>query len=306
MWVKDSGLPDASASRTTVGSKLDQEKSHFQEHSGGRRDLQFLYKWNCDIWGRLGPGTPYWSTCTCTWTNVSSNNGHTCTAGAHYKPKLQNGHKSTAISEETGTKARYCAHSPARGWATPQPTNLPYLHPFTEPSCSPWRWSWVPDTCSLSLLHAAAWVPIKPCLNSSSGLINFCWLKSPRTQVTITLGASILIPWLPPHTCLSSSSHGLSIKTWQLIFIRANIQWGQVWWEPESFCSLISEPKCHHLCHILWVGRKSLCSAQTRGMGDHWGHLKGCLPQWSLKSKTYEISALFFLSSSSLKSACDP
>lgn len=58
-------------------------------------------------------------------------------------------------------------------------------------------------------------------------------------------------PTSVPHHMASS------IKTWQLIFIRANIQWGQTWWEPESFCSLVSEPKCHHLCHILWVGRES-------------------------------------------------
>lgn len=31
MWVKNLGLPDASASRTTVGSRLDQEKIHFQD-----------------------------------------------------------------------------------------------------------------------------------------------------------------------------------------------------------------------------------------------------------------------------------
>lgn len=31
LWVKNLGLPDASASRTTVGSRLDQEKIHFQD-----------------------------------------------------------------------------------------------------------------------------------------------------------------------------------------------------------------------------------------------------------------------------------
>ena len=89
--------------------------------------------------------------------------------GAIMNNKIQKGHKLTATSEVLGAKAGYSAHVvPPRRWADhlshspARPTSPPTLTPFKHQG-----------TSFLFLLPpAAAQAPIKPCLNSSCGLLS--------------------------------------------------------------------------------------------------------------------------------------
>ena len=91
----------------------------------------------------------------------------------------------TATSEVSGAKARYCAWSlhtaPPRGWADHlshasglTPGSAPTLTPLTAPA----RPASGSDQGKLLLVFAPSC-----CLNFLSGIINFYWLRSPRTLV---------------------------------------------------------------------------------------------------------------------------
>ena len=74
------------------------------------------------------------------------------------------------------------AHSATQGAGRPPKPPL-QPHPLIPPILTPFKAGASKGTCFWYSLPCAAGVPIKPCLNSSSDLINFCWQKSPRTQV---------------------------------------------------------------------------------------------------------------------------
>ena len=149
---------DASASRTTVGSKLDQERAT------SKRIQVVAVRFSSSIsetvtfeagWG-LGPATGVFALMpgqvspqtTGTRARLGQITNQSCKMATDQLPFLR----------RRGQKQNTAHTSPARGGPLlkPNPPSCPYLHPFKEPSCSPRRWSWVPDTCSLSLLRAAA------------------------------------------------------------------------------------------------------------------------------------------------------
>ena len=59
-------------------------------------------------------------------------------------------------------------------------TQLPLLRSWEQKQDTPILDS---EQENLLLIFAAVWVLMKPCLNSLSGLINFFWLRRPRTLV---------------------------------------------------------------------------------------------------------------------------
>ena len=123
--------------------------------------------------------------------------------------KIQKGHKPTATSEFPGAKAgakagaktaMIPAFSTTKGWAdhlaTPQtwPTDTPLLLPHlrNQPALlREQRRSPVVFTPSRSSMS-----PKKACLNFSSVLINFYWLKSPTTQIILTLNWNVMKKWI--------------------------------------------------------------------------------------------------------------
>ena len=62
-------------------------------------------------------------------------------------------------------------------------TQLPLLRSSEQKQDTP---SLRSEQGNLLLIFAAVWVLMKPCLNSLSGLINFFWLRRPRTLVRNT------------------------------------------------------------------------------------------------------------------------
>ena len=62
-------------------------------------------------------------------------------------------------------------------------TQLPLLRSWEQKQDTPTLGS---EQGNLLLIFAAVWVLTKPCLNSLSGLINFSWLRRPRTLVLST------------------------------------------------------------------------------------------------------------------------
>ena len=112
----------------------------------------------------------------------------------HTSNKTQKGRKPTATFEVLGAEAGYGAWSlhtaPPRGWtdhlsysSTTTHPSSPTLTPFKEPAVLLWEWAretvfvFAPSCCSMSLNKALPDFLIWP-------LINFYWLKNPRTQVS--------------------------------------------------------------------------------------------------------------------------
>lgn len=93
--------------------------------------------------------------------------------------------------KKQGSEHAPCKQQHQRGWAEHL---KPPLHPthlstttitsFKEPPCAPLREQPRSTGHLFALPWVVAWVSLKPCLNLSSGLINFYWLKNPRTCVS--------------------------------------------------------------------------------------------------------------------------
>ena len=132
MWVKDSGLLDASASRTTVGSKLDQERATSKRiqvvavrfSSSIRETVTFEAGWG------LGPATGVFALMpgqvspqtTGTRARLGQITNQSCKMATDQLPFLR----------RRGQKQNTVHTSPARGWATPQaqPAKLPLPSPI--------------------------------------------------------------------------------------------------------------------------------------------------------------------------------
>ena len=141
-------------------------------------------------WDRLGPATLHQSAGT--WTDISPPRAteykepirdgtqlHACAVGAMMNNKIQKG-QTNCHFWGAGSKSRVLhmisAHSTTKGRGRPpklplQPDPLicPHPHPVKGTSHPSQR---VSKGYLFLLPHAAAWVLIKPCLNSSSGLLS--------------------------------------------------------------------------------------------------------------------------------------
>lgn len=111
-----------------------------------------------------------------------------------------------------------------------------------------------------------------------------CWQDSVPLKL-LCRGPGLQISGCHLKVYVSSLSYSFTteqLKT-QLLISSEQTHEGKQDGGQSLFCSLISEPKTHHFCHILLVENKSLGPVHTWGAGSHWGHFKGCLPQRSLK-----------------------
>ena len=104
--------------------------------------------------------------------------------------KMQKDRKAQLPFLKSWVHASYMQHHQGGGGQTTQA--IPLAQPLRPPPSSPFNQLTTPtqgaskDTCCLFLLlTAAAQVPVKSCLNYSSGLLsrNFYWFQSPRTWV---------------------------------------------------------------------------------------------------------------------------
>ena len=90
-----------------------------------------------------------------------------------------------------------------------------------------------------SLLCTVAWIPVEPCLNSAIWLlINFCWLKSPRTQIGGSWASEAPSPargWVENSPC----------PTWGPTSVQRGVTWLSSYWCVSSASPGLGSPGRH-------------------------------------------------------------